>query len=70
MAGIVGGLLALGVVLKLIMAILEPVLPAPLMGEIQAGWDMFFQLIAPAMPAIIAVGILCAIGWIILGARR
>jgi hypothetical protein len=35
-----------------------------------SGWDLFYGLISPAVPAAVAAGVLCAIGWIILGHRR
>jgi hypothetical protein len=69
-AAIIGGLLAIGIALRLIVAILQPVLPSQLMHDILAGWDLFYGIVSPAMVPIIAVGSLCAVGWIILGIRK
>jgi hypothetical protein len=70
LAGVIGGLLAVGIILRLILAVLEPVLPAPLMRDVLAGWGMFYDIISPAMAPTIAIGVLCAVGWIILGSRK
>ncbi len=69
-AAIVGALLCVGVVLRLIVAILQPVLPDLLWRSLTAGWELLYGVISPAVPAVIAVGVLCAIGWVILGNRR
>ncbi|MGW3959109.1 hypothetical protein ACWED2_04755 [Amycolatopsis sp. NPDC005003] len=70
MAAIVGGLLAFGIGLRLLVGILQPVLPGELMSDLAAGFDLFFSIVRPGLVPLIAVGALCAVGWIILGVRR
>jgi len=69
-AAIIGGLLGVGIVLRLIVAILQPVLPSGLMQSINAGWGMLYSIVSPALPPIIAVGILGAIWWVIASRHR
>lgn len=66
---VIAGLLLIGIILRLIVAILQPVLPPGFMGALTAGWNMLFGIVAPAMPAIMAVAILAAICWVVLGRR-
>jgi hypothetical protein len=66
-AMVIGALLLFGIVLRLLTAILAPVLPPSLMQDIDAGWVLLHGLVAPAFPAIIAVAILGAIVWAIMG---
>ncbi|WP_163511619.1 hypothetical protein [Fodinicola acaciae] len=65
----VGVLLLAGLFIKLIVAILQPVLPVWFMLGLTAGWGMLWAAISPAIPAIAAAAILVAIVWIILGRR-
>ena len=67
---VIGILLLVGIVLRLIVAILAPVLPAQLSHDLVAGWDMLYGIVSPAMAPIMAVGILGAIVWVIIGRRR
>ena len=67
---IIGALVLTGLVLRLIAAILSPVLPGALMRDLSAGWGLLYGLVAPAMPPIMAVLILAAICWVILGRGR
>lgn len=69
-AGLIGGLLAIGIILRLFVAILEPVLPGQFMRDVLGGWELFYSILSRAMSPIIAVAILCALGWVILGGRR
>jgi hypothetical protein len=69
-AAVIGGIVLLGIALRLLVAILKPVLPAALMSDLEAGWGMLHGIVAPALPAIIAVGILAAITWAVVGFLR
>ncbi|HKR82506.1 MAG TPA: hypothetical protein VJR27_05945 [Candidatus Saccharimonadales bacterium] len=69
-AGAIGGLLFIGIILRLLVAILQPVLPGGLMQAVSSGWDMLFRIVSPALPAIFAVIILGAVVWVIIGRRR
>jgi hypothetical protein len=69
-AAVVALLLALGIVFRLVAAILTPVLPGPVANALSAGWGLFYSVVQPAVPAAIAVGVLCAIGWVAIGSRR
>ncbi|BCB84456.1 hypothetical protein [Phytohabitans suffuscus] len=61
---IIGGLLILGIALRLVAGIFRPVLPAELMQSVSEGWAMLYGIIAPALAAIAAVAILAAICWV------
>ena len=67
---VIGMLLLVGIVLRLIVAILAPVLPAQFAHDLTGGWDMLYSIVSPAMAPIMAVGILGAIVWVIIGRRR
>jgi hypothetical protein len=67
---VIAGLLVVGIVLRLIMAILSPVLPAPFMQIVTAGWNTLFGIVSPALVPIIAIGILAAVCWVVIGRRR
>ena len=67
---VIAGLLLLGVILKLIVSVLAPVLPSQLSQGLVAGWNLLYALVSPAIPPIMAVGILCAICWIFIGLRK
>jgi hypothetical protein len=66
---VIAGLFAVGIVLRLIVAVLEPVLPASLMRDLGAGWSYLYGIVSPAMPAVMAVLILAAVAWVITGRR-
>jgi hypothetical protein len=67
---VIGGLLVIGIVLRLLVAVLQPVLPPDLMQGLNAGWTMLLAIINPALGPIMAVLILAAICFVILGRRR
>ncbi|MGB9050565.1 MAG: hypothetical protein WCC47_24915 [Pseudonocardiaceae bacterium] len=58
-----------GIVLRLVGAILTPVLPPTLTQALGAGWQVLYNLVGPAVPAIMAMIILGSLIWIILGRR-
>jgi hypothetical protein len=60
----------LGILLRLLMAILSPILPSGLMHIVTDGWNLLFGIINPAFPAIAAVAILTALVWAVIGRRR
>jgi len=66
---VIAGLLLVGLVLRIIVAVLSPVLPASLMRDLGAGWGLLYGIVAPAMPAVMAVFILAALGWVVFGRR-
>ena len=67
---VIAVLLLTGLVLRLVVAILDPVLPDQFMGDVMSGWNMLYSMVSPAMPPIMAVAILCALCWVIAGKRR
>lgn len=69
-ATVIALLLALGIAFRLLAAILTPVLPSPVANALSAGWGLFYSVVQPAIPAVVAVGVLCAIGWVVIGSRR
>jgi hypothetical protein len=66
---VIAGLLLIGIILRLLLAILQPVLPDLLLHDVMASWNLLYSIVSPAMPPILAVGILCALCWIIVGKR-
>ncbi|GAA4411628.1 hypothetical protein GCM10023148_04490 [Actinokineospora soli] len=62
-------LLGLGIVLRLIAAILDPVLPAGLLAVLTAGWDMLVGIVMPALAPIVALLILGGLVWVFVGKR-
>ena len=66
---VIAGLLLFGIVLRLVGAVLSPVLPARLMRDLGAGVTFLYGIISPAMPAVMAVLILAAVFWILVGRR-
>lgn len=67
---VIGGLLLAGIVLRLIVAVLQPVLPAKFAHDLAAGFNFLYAIVSPAIPAIGAVGILAALVWVIASRRR
>lgn len=67
---VIAGLLLVGIVLRLIGAVLSPVLPPKFSHDLAAGFDFLYGIVSPAMAAIIAVGILGAVVWVIVGRHR
>jgi hypothetical protein len=69
-AAVIGGLLLVGIVLRLIVSILAVVLPPELSHSLVAGWNMLYGIVSPAIAPIVAVGILAAIVWVFVGRMR
>jgi hypothetical protein len=67
--GVIAGLMLLGIMLRLVTALLTPVLPAPLMQMLTEGWQLLFSLVGGAWAPIAAVLIICALCWAVLGRR-
>jgi|GEM_PF-5281810 len=81
MRGSIGGVLTrvitviavlalVGITLKLIVAILTPILPAQFMAALSAGESQLYGLVAPAIAPIGALAILALLVWIITSSRR
>jgi hypothetical protein len=66
---VIATLLIAGLVLRLITAVLAPVLPASAMQALTAGWRLLFGLVSPAMAAIVAVAMLGVLCWVLIGKR-
>jgi len=66
---VLGGLVLVGIVLRLIVAILQPVLPEWFMTSLSGGWSTLFGILSPALAPIFALLILVAGVWIIAGKR-
>lgn len=67
--GVIAGVMLLGIMLRLVTALLAPVLPAELMQMLDDGWQLLFGLVGGAWAPIAAVLIICALCWAILGRR-
>jgi hypothetical protein len=66
---VIATLLLVGIVLRLIVAVLAPVLPAQFTHDLTSGWNMLYGMVSPAMAPIMAVLILGALCWVIIGRR-
>ena len=67
---VLGGLLLVGIVFRLLVGVLQPVLPGFLMGGLVAGFTTLLDILTPAMGPIMAVLILAALCFILLGRHR
>lgn len=70
LAGVVAGLLVVGIVLKLVIAALSPVLPPGVMQVISAAWNTLFSIIGPALVPVTAISIVALACWALVGRRR
>ena len=68
--GVVGGLLVVGIVIRLLGAVLRPVLPPVLMNGLDAGWGTLIDILTPALGPIMAVLILAGICWVVASKRQ
>ena len=66
---IIAGLVVLGVVLKLLAAVLQPVLPGWLFDSLNAGWGLLLGVIGPALAPLAAIGIVGALVWVFMSRR-
>lgn len=69
-AAVAGVLVVVGIVLKLLVAILTPVLPESMNRDLMAGWDLLYGYVASAMPAVMAGVILISLLWVISNRRQ
>ncbi|WP_329051203.1 hypothetical protein OG738_03700 [Amycolatopsis sp. NBC_01488] len=70
LVAILAGLVIVGLFLKLLASILQPVLPPSLWQAVSGGWDLLLSLVNPALVAIAAVAILGGLIWVAVGRRR
>jgi hypothetical protein len=59
--------LAIG--LKVLVAGVSAVVPAPVMGVLDQGADLVYRLTAPALPSFAAIGIMWLLYWAFTGGR-
>jgi hypothetical protein len=67
---VVGGILIVGLALRLLGNILKPVLPGALMQALSDGWNLLYGMVSPAVAAIAAAAILVALCWVVLAWLR
>lgn len=60
----------LAVVARLVHMMLVTILPEPVMAMIAAGAELLYGLVAPALSVFIALLLLGAVYWVVLGGRR
>lgn len=65
----IGIILLVGVVLRLIVGILEPVLPAGFMHDLSSGWGLLYSILSPALAPIYALLIVAGFIWVAIGKR-
>jgi hypothetical protein len=61
--------LLIGVVLRLIVSILTPVLPPTLMQDLESGWGLLYSIFSPALAPIYALLIIAGLIWVAIGKR-
>jgi hypothetical protein len=67
---VVGGVVLVGLALRLLGNILKPVLPGTLMQALSDGWNLLYGMVSPSVAAIAAAGILVALCWVVLAWLR
>jgi hypothetical protein len=67
---VVGVVLLIGVVVRLVMVVLQAVLPPALSGGVGEGWSTLLGIISPALGATMALVIVVVAVWVITGRRR
>lgn len=67
---VIAGLVVIGILITLIGLILGAVLPGQLMRDLGSGADLLYSLLAPAIPAIVALLLVGAIVWAVSGRGR
>ncbi len=67
--GVIAVLALVGILLRLIGAMLTPLVPPILLRDLGAGGQLLYSVASPAVPAVMAVVILGALIWIIIGRR-
>jgi hypothetical protein len=67
---VVGVVLLIGVVVRLVMVVLQAVLPPALSGGVGEGWSTLLGIVAPGLGAVMALVIVTVLCWIVLGRRR
>ncbi|ADJ43927.1 hypothetical protein AMES_2104 [Amycolatopsis mediterranei S699] len=67
---VLGGLVLLGVVVRLSVAVLEATLPPVLMNGLAAGFATLVSILNPAMGSLMALFIIVGLCYIALGRRR
>jgi hypothetical protein len=63
-------LVVFGLVLRLVLGVLSPILPAPFMADLSSGWGLLYGIMTPAFAPIYALLILVGVCWVALGGRR
>lgn len=66
---IVGVVLLIGVVGRLVLAVIQATLPPQLAAGIGQGWSTLIGIITPALGAIMGLVIVVVVVWIFLGRR-
>jgi hypothetical protein len=64
------GLVVFGIVVRLVMLILSPILPPPVMQVLTEGWNTLFKILAPGLGPIAALVILGMVISIFVGRRK
>lgn len=70
LVAIVAGLVVAGLFLKLLAALLQPVLPPSMWQAVSGGFALLLSLLSPALIPIAAAIILGVLVWIFVGRRR
>jgi hypothetical protein len=67
--GIVAFLVGVGLLVKIIAAILTPILPPTFTATIAAGWGNLYSLVGPSIAPIAALAIVALIAFTFIGKR-
>lgn len=66
---LVGGVVFVVILVKVILAILKPIVPGAVMGFFAQGAQMIYGFLLPALPAVAALALLYGLWWLISGRR-
>jgi hypothetical protein len=67
---VIAGLLVVGIVLRLLGGVLQPVLPGWLFDMLNLGWGLVLGIVGPALGPLVAIGMVGALVWVFVGRRR
>ena len=63
---VIGGIVLIGLALRLVGNVLKPVIPGLLWQAFSDGWTLLYRMISPAMAAMAAAAILAAFCWVVM----
>lgn len=66
---LLGGIVFVVLLVRVLNAILRPILPAGVIGFLGSGVQTLYGYLNPAVPGIAALAVLAAVWWLVMGRR-